>query len=117
MKSLRATSPRSQKASGITKYKQRKREAINKLKATDGDLTRVNDIVAELDRELSSLARQVAKAKRAERLRSEIRDLDLRLSQEKHEASFARERDLFEKQQEETVRREAAATELASREA
>jgi chromosome segregation protein len=42
-----------------------------------GDLTRLNDIVFEIERELRSLARQVGKARRHQRLRDEIRDLDL----------------------------------------
>jgi len=106
-----------EEASGITKYKQRKREALGKLEATETDLLRVQDIIFELDRELGSLSRQVAKARRAERLRGGIRDLDLRLSYEQHQERFARERQLAEQQQEESVRREASAAELARREA
>ena len=106
-----------EEASGITKYKQRKREALSKLEATETDVLRVQDIIFELDRELGSLSRQVARTRRAERLRSGIRDLDLRLSCEKHQERFARERHLAEQQQEEAVRREASAAELARREA
>src|SRR5262249_31001451 len=69
-----------EEASGITKYKARKREALAKLEATEGDLTRINDIVFELERELRSLARQVGKARRYQRLRDAIRDLDLELT-------------------------------------
>src|SRR6185369_7251073 len=69
-----------EEASGITKYKQRKKEALNKLDATEGDLTRLNDIVFEIERELRSLARQVGKARRYQRLRETIRDLDLTLT-------------------------------------
>src|SRR5881397_3563036 len=72
-----------EEASGITKYKARKKEALSKLEATEADLLRVQDIIFELDRELGSLSRQVAKARRAQRLRDGIRDLDLRLSHEK----------------------------------
>jgi chromosome segregation protein len=106
-----------EEASGITKYKQRKREALNKLEATEADLLRVQDIIVELDRELGSLARQVAKQRRAQRLRDGIRDLDLRLSFEKNQAGLAQVKLLSEQRQEEAVRREAASTELATREA
>src|SRR5206468_807138 len=41
-----------EEASGITKYKARKRETLNKLEATEGDLTRLNDIVFEIERGL-----------------------------------------------------------------
>src|SRR5205085_6313065 len=53
-----------EEASGITKYKQRKKEALSKLEATQGDVLRVTDLVSELDKELRSLARQVARVRR-----------------------------------------------------
>src|SRR5438477_10552274 len=69
-----------EEASGITKYKQRKKEALSKLEATQGDVLRVTDLVSELDKELRSLARQVARVRRYQRLRAEIQDLDLRVA-------------------------------------
>jgi chromosome segregation protein len=69
-----------EEAAGITKYKARKKEALNKLDATEGDLTRINDIVFEIERELRSLARQVGKARRYQRLKDEIQVLDLQLT-------------------------------------
>src|SRR3989441_11012069 len=80
-----------EEAAGITKYKARKREAMSKLEATEGDLNRLNDIVFELERELRSLARQVAKARRHQRLREEVRDLDLELTAGHVEALRRRE--------------------------
>jgi chromosome segregation protein len=106
-----------EEASGITKYKQRKKEALNKLEATQIDLIRVTDLLVEIEKELGSLARQVAKARRHERLHGEIQDLDLRLSALKHQGLIAREKDLAEEHQAESVRREAAQTELDSRDA
>jgi len=106
-----------EEASGITKYKQRKKEALNKLEATQTDLVRVTDLLVEIEKELGSLARQVAKARRYERLRGEIQDLDLRLSALKHHDLIAREKELAEEHQAESVRREAAQTELDTRDA
>jgi chromosome segregation protein len=106
-----------EEASGITKYKQRKKEALNKLEATQTDLVRVTDLLVEIEKELGSLARQVAKARRYERLRGEIQDLDLRLSAQRHEGLIAREKELAEEHQAESVRREAAQTELDTRDA
>src|SRR5207244_2502979 len=94
-----------EEASGITKYKQRKKEALNKLDATEGDLTRLNDIVFEIERELRSLARQVGKARRYQRLRDEVRDLDLALTAGSIEALRAREVSATEAWQDEATRR------------
>jgi len=106
-----------EEASGITKYKQRKKEALNKLDATQTDLVRVTDLLVEIEKEIGSLARQVAKARRYERLRGEIQDLDLRLSALKHEGLISREKELAEEHQAESVRRESAQTELNTRDA
>lgn len=51
-------------AAGITKYKSRKREAQGKLKETDDNLLRINDIVVEVKRQISSIERQAQKAQR-----------------------------------------------------
>ena len=106
-----------EEASGITKYKQRKKEALSKLDATEGDLTRLNDIVFEIERELRSLARQVGKARRYQRLRDEVRDLDLALTAGAIESLREREAKAKEEWQEEAVRREGVTAELASLEA
>jgi chromosome segregation protein len=106
-----------EEASGITKYKARKKEALNKLEATDADLTRLNDIVFEIERELRSLARQVGKARRYQRLRDQIRDLDLRLTAGLVEDLRRRGAEAGERRQEEAVRREAVATALHAVEA
>src|SRR3989442_15302477 len=82
-----------EEASGITKYKARKRETLTKLDATESDLTRLNDIVFEIERELRSLARQVGKARRYQRLRDQIRDLDLALTAQQVEILRRKEKE------------------------
>src|SRR5262249_5920561 len=106
-----------EEASGITKYKQRKKEALSKLDATEGDLTRLNDIVFEIERELRSLARQVGKARRYQRLKDSAQGLDLSLTAGKVEALRSRETDSHERWQEEAVRREGVTAELDALEA
>ncbi len=106
-----------EEASGITKYKARKKEALNKLDATESDLTRLNDIVFEIERELRSLARQVGKARRFQRLRDEVRDLDLTLTAGTIDALKAREAKAREEWQEEVVRREGVSASLDTLEA
>lgn len=53
-----------EEASGITKYKKKKNEAMRKLQATEENLLRVNDIIVEVNRQLNSIQRQVNKARR-----------------------------------------------------
>jgi len=106
-----------EEAAGITKYKVRKKEALNKLDATEGDLVRLNDIVFELERELRSLARQVGRARRFQRLRDEIRDLDLTLTAGHVESLRVKEAEAKEQWQEEAVRREGITAALDGLEA
>jgi chromosome segregation protein len=74
-----------EEAAGIMRYKTRKKEALQKLDLTVTDLTRVNDIVTEIEREVRSLARQVGKARRFNRMREEIKGLDLGLAKEDYD--------------------------------
>ncbi len=62
-----------EEAAGITKYKARRRSAELKLEAAQQNLTRLDDIIYELDRQRGSLKRQAAKARRYTRLRDEMR--------------------------------------------
>src|SRR5258705_729237 len=101
-----------EEAAGITKYKARKREALSKLDATEGDLTRLNDIVFELERELRSLARQVGKARRYQRLRDEVQALDLALTAGRVAELKQRQAEAAEQWQEEAGRRAGGTAEL-----
>jgi len=65
-----------EEASGITRYKKQKNEAMRKLKATEENLLRVNDIVVEVNRQLNSIARQVSKARRFQVNFDELKILD-----------------------------------------
>ena len=62
-----------EEAAGITKYKARRRAAELKLEAAQQNLTRVDDIVFEVERQRGALKRQAAKARRYRRLRDELR--------------------------------------------
>ncbi|HET7499314.1 MAG TPA: chromosome segregation protein SMC, partial [Candidatus Eisenbacteria bacterium] len=74
-----------EEAAGIMRYKTRKKEALAKLDLTLTDLTRVNDVVGEIEREVRSLARQVGKARKYGRLKDEIRSIDLGLAKEEYD--------------------------------
>lgn len=53
-----------EEAAGISKYKARRQEAQRKLERTDIDLSRLNDLLGEVGRQVNSLKRQAAKAER-----------------------------------------------------
>src|SRR5687767_9157455 len=62
-----------EEAAGITKYKARRRAAELKLEAAQTNLTRLDDIIYEIDKQRGSMKRQAGKARRYTRLRDEMR--------------------------------------------
>jgi chromosome segregation protein len=62
-----------EEAAGITKYKSRRRAAELKLEAAQQNLTRIDDIVFEVEKQRGTLKRQAAKARRYQKLRDEMR--------------------------------------------
>src|SRR4051812_41561955 len=62
-----------EEAAGITKYKSRRRAAELKLEAAQQNLTRVDDIIFEVEKQRGTLKRQAAKARRYKRLRDALR--------------------------------------------
>jgi chromosome segregation protein len=70
-----------EEAAGITKFRSKRKQAEKKMELTQQNLSRVGDIVAEVERSLASLKRQASKAERYLSYRKELEDLQL------HEAS------------------------------
>ena len=68
-----------EEAAGITRYKVQRREATRKLEQTEANLTRLTDIVGEVKRQLGSLQRQAAKARRHQTLSADLRVLETHL--------------------------------------
>ncbi|MDL2269927.1 AAA family ATPase, partial [Desulfosarcina sp. OttesenSCG-928-G17] len=66
-----------EEAAGVTRYKMRKTEALGKIEATRQNLLRVEDIITEIDRQMSSLKRQAKKAEQYKTLRDEALRLDM----------------------------------------
>jgi chromosome segregation protein len=69
-----------EEAAGIGKYKARRREAETKIASTEQNLLRVNDVLTEIRRQISSIERQARKAARYKRLRETLRVLELSLA-------------------------------------
>lgn len=64
-----------EEAAGITKFRVRQRATEARLESARANLSRISDIVAEIDRQVNSLRRQAAKARRYGVLREELREL------------------------------------------
>ena len=64
-----------EEAAGITKFRVRQRATEARLENARSNLSRISDIVAEIDRQVNSLRRQAAKARRYGVLREELREL------------------------------------------
>lgn len=69
-----------EEASGISKYKLRKKQTFNKLKDTEADLSRVEDLLFEIEKNLKTLENQAKKAERYYRLKEQYKSLSLMLA-------------------------------------
>jgi chromosome segregation protein len=79
-----------EEAAGIYQYRRKRRLALHKLEETQANLLRLSDILAELERQMSSLQRQAARARRYRRLRELQRQLDGLLLARRHRQGSAR---------------------------
>ena len=64
-----------EEAAGITKFRVRQRAAEARLESARANLSRLSDIISEIDRQVNSLRRQAAKARRYRVFREELREL------------------------------------------
>ncbi len=68
-----------EEAAGVTKYKHRRKEALRRLDSVQQDLVRVNDIVKEVQKAVSSLERQAQKAEKYNNFMKELREQEVAL--------------------------------------
>ncbi|MGA8851744.1 MAG: AAA family ATPase, partial [Aeromicrobium sp.] len=68
-----------EEAAGVLKHRKRKEKALRKLDSTQGNLTRLNDVLTELRRQLKPLGRQAEVARRAAGIQAAVRDARARL--------------------------------------
>ncbi|TWR31408.1 chromosome segregation protein SMC [Mucilaginibacter pallidiroseus] len=69
-----------EEASGISKYKLRKKQTFSKLKDTEADLERVNDLLFEIEKNLKTLENQAKKTERYYRLRDQYKEMSISLA-------------------------------------
>lgn len=68
-----------EETAGIIRYKKQKAEALRKLEATQQNLLRVRDIIAEVKKQLNSLERQARQARTYQTLQQEARTVEVEL--------------------------------------
>ena len=69
-----------EEAAGVLKHRKRKEKALRKLSSTDGNLTRLADLLSEIRRQLKPLGRQAEVARRAAAVQADVRDARARLA-------------------------------------
>lgn len=69
-----------EEASGISKYKVRKKQTLSKLKDTEADLSRVDDLLYEINKNLKQLETQAKKADKYFQLKEEYREASIGLA-------------------------------------
>ena len=94
-----------EETAGIIRYKKQKAEALRKLDATEQNLLRVRDILAEVRRQLRSLDRQAKQARDYQTLQSEAKNLEIQLLRWDYGALVRNQREI-EKELEESEARE-----------
>ena len=79
-----------EEAAGIAKYKARKKESLRKMEATQGNLSRLTDVIQEIERNLGSLERQAQKARQYEKYKSELLDKEMTWGRRKRQVLMDR---------------------------
>ncbi len=97
-----------EEAAGVSKYKERRRETENRLKDTRENLTRVDDILRELNAQLERLERQAEVA-------AQFRDLESQALLKTHQMWFLKHRDAAGERERVEAAVRKAASELESR--
>src|SRR3990172_6810392 len=69
-----------EEAAGIAKYKERKRLALLKMEAATQNLLRVQDIIAQVKRQITTLEKQVKRAEEYKAIRKEIKEIEIRFA-------------------------------------
>ena len=68
-----------EEAAGVTRYKNRKKEALSKVASTHQNLLRVSDIITEVKRQMAGLKRQARIAERYKKYSDRLKTLNIQL--------------------------------------
>jgi chromosome segregation protein len=94
-----------EQAAGITIYKTRKKEAKNKLDATEQDLARIEDLLFEINNQLKTLENQAKKAEKYYEIKKDYRELSIELAKAALEGFNITYRELNQQAETETDRK------------
>ena len=86
-----------EQGAGISKYKTRKRETLLKLKNTQGDLDRIEDILFELQANLKKFEKQAKRTKKYYELKETYKELSIQKAVHSQKESITKEAGLKEK--------------------
>lgn len=106
-----------EQAAGISIYKTRKKEARQKLDATEQDLARIEDLLFEINNQLKTLENQAKKAQKYYEIKKDYREISVELAKAALEGFNLTFKDLNEQQETETDKRIALEAEIATEEA
>ncbi|HEX6430281.1 MAG TPA: chromosome segregation protein SMC [Niastella sp.] len=106
-----------EQAAGITIYKTRKKEAKQKLDATEQDLARIEDLLFEINNQLKTLENQAKKAEKYYEIKKEYRELSIELAKAALEGFNLTYRDLNQQSEAETDKKIRMDAEIANEEA
>ncbi|NII25743.1 chromosome segregation protein SMC [Pseudoflavitalea sp. X16] len=106
-----------EQAAGITIYKTRKKEAKQKLDATEQDLARIEDLLFEINNQLKSLENQAKKAEKYYEIKKDYREVSIELAKASLEGFNLTYRDLNSQAETETDKKIRLEAEIANEEA
>lgn len=75
-----------EEVAGVMKYKVRKAEALSKLESSRANLVRINDIVAEVKKQINILDRLAKKAERYKKLSAEMHMIELKIERNEYQS-------------------------------
>ncbi|CAN5520995.1 chromosome segregation protein SMC [soil metagenome] len=102
-----------EEAAGISKFKQRKKESQRKLEKVDQNLLRVNDIVAEVEKQLRSVKMQAGKARNYQEYNDRLGGLRLGYSLQEYHTLHGQVTELDKQREDAQFRLDDVAGDLA----
>jgi chromosome segregation protein len=106
-----------EQAAGISIYKTRKKEAKQKLDATQQDLSRIEDLLFEIGNNLRTLESQARKAERYFQIKNEYKDISVELAKASLEEFNEKYQELNEQHETEQDKKLKIETEISGDEA